>query len=291
MTGAAVETIRAHGLRRGVEVWPLFAAPSLRIDSWQCTTGPAGRTAELRQPWPVVAFVHAGACLMHRDGEESLLDAATPLAIGAGQPHSMSRVEADAPHGSSIAVHPQVAAAIGLRQSASPLGATAAYVVQRLLLRRLLAGAPDDPQAIESIALRIYARTYAASLTARPEPHWRRDYVIGAQTLMADRYVDPPTLPDLASSAGVSLFHFCRTFKARTGLGVSRYVHRLRLRFSLDRVADPETNLSDLAAELGYSSHSHFAKAFRSELAISPTELRRIASAASLRELATRLGV
>jgi AraC-like DNA-binding protein len=274
-----------------VEVWPLFSAPSVRIDSWQCRTEPAGHTAVLCQPWPVVAFVHAGACLLHRDEGESLLDAATPFAIAAGQPHRMSRVEADAPHGSSIAVHPEVAAAICLRQPPSTLGATAAYVVQRLLLRRLLAGAPDDPQAIESIALRIYARTHAASLSTRPEPHWRRDYVIGAQTLMADRYVDPPTLPDLASSAGVSLFHFCRTFKARTGLGVSRYVHRLRLRRSLDSVAAPETNLSDLAAELGYSSHSHFAKAFRSEFAISPTELRRIAAATSLRELATRMGV
>jgi AraC-like DNA-binding protein len=291
MTVTALETIRAHGVKRGVEVWPVFAGHSVRIDTWQCTTAATGRTAELHQSWPAVGFVHAGACLLHRAGQESLLDAATPLIIEAGVPHWMSRVDAESPQGSSISVHPEVVAALRLRPSASPPCATAAYVVQRLLVRRLLAGLSDDPQAIESIALRIYARAHAASLFARPEPQWRRDYVTAVQTRLACRFLELPNLPELAASAGVSLYHFCRTFKARTGLGVSRYVHRLRLRLSLDRVADPETNLSDLAAELGYSSHSHFAKAFRSELAISPTELRRIASAASLRELATRLGV
>jgi AraC-like DNA-binding protein len=291
MTVTALEMIRAHGLKRGVEVWPLFAGHSVHVDTWQCTTAAAGRTAELHQSWPAIGFVHAGACLLHRDGQESLLDVTTPLVIEPGLPHWISRVAAEPPHGSSISVHPDVAAALRLRPAASPPCATAAYVVQRLLLRRLLAGVADDPHAIESIALRIYARAHAASLSARAEPQWRRDYVIGAQTLLAGRYLELPNLPELAASAGVSVYHFCRTFKARTGLGVSRYVHRLRLRLSLDRVAAPETNLSDLAAELGYSSHSHFAKAFRSELALSPTELRRIASSASLRELATRMGV
>jgi AraC family transcriptional regulator len=292
MTVTVLETIRAHGLKRGVEVWPVFAGHSVHVDTWQCTTAAEGRTAELHQSWPAIGFVHAGACLLHRAGRESLLDAVTPLVIEPGLPHWMSRVGAESPHGSSISVHPDVAAALRRRSPASPPPcATAAYVVQRLLLRRLLAGLSDDPQAIESIALRIYARAHTASLSARPEPQWRRDYVSGAQALLAGRYLELPNLPELAASAGVSVFHFCRTFKVRTGLGVSRYVHRLRLRFSLDRVADPETNLSDLAVELGYSSHSHFAKAFRSEFAISPTELRRIASSASLRELATRMGV
>ena len=56
-----------------------------------------------------------------------------------------------------------------------------------------------------------------------------------------------------------------------------RYLQRLRICASVNDVIDRRTNLSALAQALGYASHSHFDEAFRTELRVTPAELRRIA--------------
>ena len=292
MTVTALETIRAHGVTRGVEVWPVFAGHSVRIDTWQCTAAATATPRSVTEPWPAVSFrpcrrlpaaprragvaARCGHPARHRSRAHPALDLARQHRVAARQLHLRPSRGRRRP--------PSPAIGVAAQRHGRLRGATA--IAAPPARRRL-----HDPQAIESIALRIYARTHAASLSVRPEPRvaprlrHRR-----VQTRLAGRYLELPNLPELAASAGVSLYHFCRTFKARTGLGVSRYVHRLRLR--PPSTAWPIRDQPQRPGRgVGYSSHSHFAKAFRSELAISPTELRRIASAASLRELATRLGV
>ena len=49
----------------------------------------------------------------------------------------------------------------------------------------------------------------------------------------------------------------------------------LRLRTALERLADPRVNLSLLALELGFSSHSHFAAVLRTRYGMTPTQCGR----------------
>jgi AraC-like DNA-binding protein len=53
-----------------------------------------------------------------------------------------------------------------------------------------------------------------------------------------------------------------------------RYLTRLRLRAALERLPDA-SDLTALALELGFSSHSHFTDAFRREFRRTPSEARR----------------
>ena len=55
-----------------------------------------------------------------------------------------------------------------------------------------------------------------------------------------------------------------------------RYQLQLRLSRALDAIAKYD-DLSALAVELGFSSHSHFAHAFRQAFGRSPTNFRRSA--------------
>jgi AraC-like DNA-binding protein len=48
-------------------------------------------------------------------------------------------------------------------------------------------------------------------------------------------------------------------------------------------------NLTALAFELGFSSHSHFADAFRREFGRTPSEVRRNAGRRTLREMSKNL--
>jgi AraC family transcriptional regulator len=65
-------------------------------------------------------------------------------------------------------------------------------------------------------------------------------------------------------------------FQRVEGIPLYRYHLRLRLARALDLIAQYE-DLSALAADLGFSSHSHFAAAFRQAYGRSPTEFRQSA--------------
>jgi AraC-like DNA-binding protein len=101
----------------------------------------------------------------------------------------------------------------------------------------------------------------------------------GAKTLLALSAAEPLDLSDLATKLDCSPFHLCHIFRLQTGFTLSEYQHQIRLRRSLDRVADRSTRLTDLASELGYASHSHFTLFFRREFGVTPTLWRRRVSA------------
>jgi AraC-like DNA-binding protein len=70
---------------------------------------------------------------------------------------------------------------------------------------------------------------------------------------------------------------------------IHRYLTLLRLRASLDRLAEGASNLTALALEFGFSSHSHFADAFRREFGRTPSDVRRNAGRRTLREMSKNL--
>jgi AraC-like DNA-binding protein len=57
--------------------------------------------------------------------------------------------------------------------------------------------------------------------------------------------------------------HLCVEFARSTGTTLHRTLIRLRLRAALERLQDPRCDLSALAHEVGFSSHSHFTAVFR----------------------------
>lgn len=75
----------------------------------------------------------------------------------------------------------------------------------------------------------------------------------------------------------MSPFHFARVFRARTGYSLAGYVHGLRPRGAVDRLAaEPGTDLSRLALDLGYCSLSHFGGRFRAAFGRPPSALRGV---------------
>lgn len=81
-------------------------------------------------------------------------------------------------------------------------------------------------------------------------------------------------LPELAGALGVSPFHFARVFRAETGMSVHQYLLRLRMETALERLSRGEMDLSRLAFDLGFSSHSHFTATFRKQFGRRPADVR-----------------
>jgi AraC family transcriptional regulator len=160
-----------------------------------------------------------------------------------------------------------------------------------------------DPLWIEVTALQIIADALEAAFArqglAAPSGKGRRegteadhaDRVEAAKTYLASRMSECVTLDDVARAVGVSPFHLARLFRRRTGAPVHRYLTCLRLRASLERLADGANDLTALALELGFSSHSHFTDSFRREFGRTPSDVRRGAGLRGLREMSKNLEV
>ena len=162
---------------------------------------------------------------------------------------------------------------------------------------------PPDPLWIEVTALQIIADALEAAFArhglALSSGKRRRegteadhaDHVEAAKTYLAGRMSERVTLDDVARAVGASPFHLARLFRRRTGAPLHRYLMCLRLRASLERLADGANDLTSLAIELGFSSHSHFTDSFRREFGRTPSDMRRGASRRGLREMSKNLEV
>lgn len=73
---------------------------------------------------------------------------------------------------------------------------------------------------------------------------------------------NPPTLPQLGKEVGCSPFYLSRVFSEHTGMTISRYMRNLRLERAAELLRSGECNVTEAAMSVGYSSLSHFSKAF-----------------------------
>jgi AraC-like DNA-binding protein len=110
-----------------------------------------------------------------------------------------------------------------------------------------------------------------------------------AKTYIAGRIGENITLGEIAVAVNSSPFNFARIFQQQTGVPVHRYLTRLRLRTSLERIAEPNADLTAIAFDLGFSSHSHFSDVFRREFGKTPSEVRENSTVSDLRKMSKNL--
>lgn len=175
-------------------------------------------------------------------------------------------------------------AAHGRGFGASHVRATAdLYLNQRTLFAR--AAAAGSPSALEveegvlTLLDDVVMRIPGAHGPRRVRPA-HRDLADAAQAFLAREFARPLSLGDIADAVGASAFHLCRVFRAVTGVTLHQHREQLRLSAALERVEDGD-DLTVVALDLGYSSHSHFSAAFRRAYGRTPSSFRRGATGAA----------
>ncbi len=82
-------------------------------------------------------------------------------------------------------------------------------------------------------------------------------------------------LEELAEVACFSAYHFHRTFTAMTGETVGDFIRRVRLeRAASALVGNPRESVTEIALDVGFSSPSVFARAFKDRFGVSASEWR-----------------
>ncbi len=83
------------------------------------------------------------------------------------------------------------------------------------------------------------------------------------------------SIDDIAREVGLSAAHICRLFKEATGETIHRYITAYRLERARDLLADPRLpKMTEVAARAGFADANYFARSFRKETGLSPSEFR-----------------
>ena len=84
------------------------------------------------------------------------------------------------------------------------------------------------------------------------------------------------SLSQIASTIGASPAYLTDLFHRIEGMPIYRYQTRLRLARALGQLPHAD-DITQLALDLGFSSHSHFSSTFRSTFGITPSNYRETA--------------
>ena len=167
------------------------------------------------------------------------------------------------------------------------------FLLQRVLVEHISQPVVDQ-WWVDEASLRILdglCHTHAEltgkeSSTVRNETrNAHRELAREAQRLLVERYDQHVTLESISAELHTSPFHLARIFRQQLGLTLHRYLEQLRLRMAVERLPDYAHNLTHLALEVGYTSHSHFSQAFRRVFGLPPS---RMSYQAALEQLQPR---
>ena len=269
----------------------VFATLKVAVGEWRCDrshplfvdSGPIQRH--------LVAFPRTSVKIRHAHGDGFIADSGVATIYNRGQRYTREVVHPLGDHCDWWAVDRDLAAEIAsavdsrvgrdddkpLRHMLAPVDAQL-YLRQRAALLELRKGEIDALAAEEAVIAVVHAAVEAAAVAAGADCRRTRlpsrELVEDASRELAASWHERLTLDVLSSRLQTSPFHLCHAFRAATGRTLHRQLTLLRLRASLEAVAERDEDLTQVALEHGFSSHSHFTSAFRREWGLTPSAWR-----------------
>lgn len=94
--------------------------------------------------------------------------------------------------------------------------------------------------------------------------------------ILDNKYIERPTIDELAQFANMSPTKLKSTFKKVYGTSISQYSIQVKLRHSLILLSNNEGNIEDIALAIGYKNASKFSQVFYKNFGIYPKDYRNL---------------
>lgn len=92
---------------------------------------------------------------------------------------------------------------------------------------------------------------------------------------MRDCYMKPVSIDKLAGIAGMSRYHFIRTFKAQIGYSPYQYMLVIRVDEAKRRLRSTRQTVTDISLDVGFASPSQLYRTFQKFMGVSPEQYRQ----------------
>lgn len=244
-----------------------------------------GESGEEHATATLLVFPYRGVYVRHLGSEQAVGEANQVLFFNAGEGYRVSHPVAGGDSSLTLAVAEPL-----LAELAPPTllrgGGQLAFRIPRLridaraqalvaLLRHSLRQNVAEPLEAESLALTLVRRALGERTAhAAGASDGRQRLVDRTKLVLAGDLARRWTLAEIAREVRSSPVYLTQVFHQVEGMPLYRYQLRLRLARALDLL--PRTDdLTALAFELGFSSHSHFSAAFRSVYGRSPSAFQQ----------------
>ncbi len=255
----------------------LFARDGIRVLDVLCTSGPEDRPFEERHDKVSISIVAAGT-FQYRTTKHAELMSPGSLLLG----HPQLAYECAHAHGTGdrCISFQFTADAFSRITSIDPAFRASRIPPSRelasLVARACAALATNNP-SWEELAIEVAARTTKLANNIDIDAQSAPMNVI-ARVTRAIRILEQRrdvSLQRLASDAGISPYHFLRTFTQLTGTTPHQFSLRSRLREAAIALTSDRDRIIDVALDSGFGDVSNFNRAFRAEFGVSPRNFRK----------------
>lgn len=265
----------------------LSSLPGLRIRDVYCRGTHRDKGGEESVAETEIVFPYRGTYVRHLGSQQAVAEANQVLFFNRSEEYRISHPVPGGDASVTLRIDP------ALLVETVPKGlladeTTPRFLHQRLridaraqvlvaMLRHSLRQGIAEPLEAESLALTLIQRALGPRTThAASSSSGRQLLVDRVKLVLAGDLARRWTLAEIGAELRCSPVYLTQVFQQVEGMPLYRYQLRLRLARALD-LLDRYDDLTELALELGFSSHSHFSASFRSAYGRSPTEFKRSA--------------
>jgi AraC-like DNA-binding protein len=97
-----------------------------------------------------------------------------------------------------------------------------------------------------------------------------RERVERTAAILRTHLAEPPDIEALGTQVGCSSFYLSRIFSKEMGMTIPQYLRQVRIEKAAELLLSGRHNVTEAAMEVGYSSLSHFSKAFCTTIGCCP---------------------
>ncbi len=161
---------------------------------------------------------------------------------------------------------------LAIRDGEYPLAGSSRQGLVKIRSTREAAGKAPTLEAALTIVAKIVREI--SSLADRVSTSSGTRIASGALEFMAENFARPIGVDDVAAAVSKHPKHLCRVVKEETGCSVMDHLLVIRMKKSLEYLADPTLAIAEVARKVGIPDAQYFAKLFRKTYGITPSEHR-----------------
>lgn len=279
--------LRGSGAERPGHVRVLLATDELVLGEFSCPPeDPLWTSANTIGDLPHVVWPFTTVEIIRRRAGRVCADSNGVLLYDADTEYRRRQVSPAGDRSVFIALHPQLLERLTGRFTRKRAGQfpvdhlpLAARGWLRMKTALSAARASHDAMRLEELALDALGAVVEALPQQRtPRPRTGRlvrERVEDTRRLLGDALIEQVAVTDIAERLDVSPYHLARQFRMLTGTSMHRYRRELRARAAVHFLLDhPRRDLSTIAAEHGFASHSHLTSTCKQVFGQTPSQLR-----------------